>query len=199
MVLTERDLSSLVVRPVLREEDARWNSLMSSHHYLGFRTLPGNSLKYVALLDGEWVALLGWGSAAFKSFHRDRWISWSYEQKMQRLRFVVNNSRFLILPEIRIRNLASKVLSLNVKRLSDDWQRTYGHPVLLAETFIDHSLFRGTCYRAAGFSALGVTRGFRRNGARYFFHGRPKTIFVYCRSQLSPSSNGDNCDMTYHL
>jgi hypothetical protein len=183
-VLIERDLSSLHVRPILRDEVDRWNSLMFSHHYLGFRTLPGNSLKYVAILDEEWVALLGWGSAALKSSPRDTWIGWSSEQRMRRLKYVVNNSRFLVLPGIKIRNLASKTLSLNVKRLSGDWRRIYGHSLLLAETFVDQSLFAGTCYRAAGWRVLGMTRGFRRNGTRYFFHGNPKTVCVVplCRN-----------------
>jgi len=167
---------------------------MASHHYLGFQTLPGNSLKYVAILpapreqnegsDGEWVALLGWGSAALKSSPRDTWIGWSSEQRMRRLKYVVNNSRFLILPDIHVRNLASRALSLNVRRLSADWRRIYGHSLLLAETFVDQSLFAGTCYRAAGWQVLGMTRGFRRNGTRYFFHGKPKTVYVVplCRN-----------------
>jgi len=103
---------------------------------------------------------------------------------MRRLKYVVNNSRFLILPDIHVRNLASRALSLNVRRLSADWRRIYGHSLLLAETFVDQSLFADTCYRAAGWQVLGMTRGFRRNGTRYFFHGKPKTVYVVplCRN-----------------
>ena len=96
--------------------------------------------------DEEWVALLGWGSAALKSSPRDTWIGWSSEQRMRRLKYVVNNSRFLVLPGIHVRNLASRTLSLNVKRLSSDWQAIYGHSLLLGETFVDQSLCAGTCY-----------------------------------------------------
>jgi hypothetical protein len=173
------DLKSIVVRPIQADERETWDSLMSSHHYLGFRHLVGESIRYVALLNGEWVALLGWSSAAFKSRYRDEWIGWSEEQRWQRLKYITNNSRFLILPGVRIKNLASKILSCNVKRLSKDWQLSYGHPVVLAETFVDHNRFRGTCYKAAGWRAMGKTRGFGRNAGRYYAHGLSKTIFLY--------------------
>jgi len=91
---------------------------------------------------------------------------------------VVNNQRFLILPWVRIKNLASKVLSLNLKRLSRDYQAIYGHPVVLAETFIDPRRFTGTSYRACGWIALGQTRGYGRDAGRYFFHGQPKTVLL---------------------
>ncbi len=172
------DLKSLVVRPIRSDEKDKWDRLMSTHHYLGFRHLVGESLKYVAELQGRWVALLGWGSATFKSGARDKWIGWSPEQQWQRLQFLANSQRFLFLPGIRIKNLASKILSINVKRLSADWQAVYGHPILLAETFVDHTRFAGTCYRAAGWIALGQTRGYGRNAGCYFYHGHPKTIFV---------------------
>ncbi|MBF7083019.1 DUF4338 domain-containing protein [Desulfallas sp. Bu1-1] len=174
----ETNLKTLVVRPIRKKERKTWDELMSAHHYLGFRQLVGESIRYVALLDGKWVALLGWCSAAFKSGPRDRWIGWSDKQRLQRLRFIANNSRFLILPGIRIKNLASRILALNLKRLSSDWLKAYDHPIYLAETFVDHSRFAGTCYRAAGFVALGKTRGFGRNAGRYFVHGEEKTILI---------------------
>lgn len=170
------NLRSLRVRPILPEEEPAWNELMARCHYLGFRKLSGDQLKYVALLEGTWVALLGWGAAAFKCRPRDRWIGWTPEQQWQRLRYVVNNQRFLVL--VRIPNLASKVLALNLKRLSADWQARFGYPVVLAETFIDPQRFRGTAYRAAGWWPLGLTRGYGRSGGRYYRHDHPKTIWV---------------------
>ena len=152
---------------------------MREHHYLGFRTLPGKSIRYVAEFEGDWLALLGWGSSAFKFGARDRWIGWTREQQWRRLQFVACNKRFLILPGCHIPNLASRVLSLNLKRLYRDWEMFHGHPVLLAETFVDPSRFAGVCYRAAGWVPLGMSRGFGYNGGRYFHHGEPKTIFVY--------------------
>jgi len=152
---------------------------MSAHHYLGFRKLVGESIKYVAELQNQWVALLGWGTAAFKCSSRDEWIGWMKEQQWTRLVFIANNLRFLILPDVRIPNLASKILAVNLKRLSADWQIIHGHPIVLVETFVDHSRFAGTCYRAAGWIRLGQTRGFGRNAGQYYYHGLSKTIYVY--------------------
>lgn len=151
---------------------------MREHHYLGLRAIVGEAMRYVALLDGRWAALVGWGACAFKNRHRDEWIGWDPEIQWRRLKFLANNTRFLILPSARIPNLASKVLSLNLRRLSEDWQGLYGHPIWLVETFVDPSRFTGTCYRAAGWTLLGRTRGFGRNAGQYHGHGHVKTIFV---------------------
>ena len=151
---------------------------MSTYHYLGFKQLVGESLKYIAFLNNDPVALLGWGCAAFKSRHLDKWIGWSPKLQWQRLKYVVNNMRFLILPHIRVKNLASCVLALNTKRLSRDYQAIYDHPVFIAESFIDHARFKGTSYLAAGWIPLGQTRGYLRNGGKYYFHGACKTILV---------------------
>ncbi len=167
----------LLVRLVRADEVVRWDELMAAHHYLGMRRLVGESLRYVAEEGGEWRALVGWGSAAFKCAPRDRWIGWTREQQWRRLRFVANNLRFLVLPEARRPNLASRVLGANLRRLSRDWQAVFGHPVLLAETFVGPR-FTGGCYRAAGWQELGRTRGYRRNGGRYYFHGKPKGVWV---------------------
>ncbi|MDT3700431.1 MAG: ISAs1 family transposase [Thermincola sp.] len=174
----QTELHSLWVRIIRPDEESRWNELMKTYHYLGFRQLVGESIKYVAEINGEWVALMGWGTAAFKCGARDEWIGWSREQQWSRLLYVANNSRFLILPSVKIPNLASKILSVNVKRLSSDWQKVYGHPIVLVETFVDHSRFKGTCYLAAGWVRLGQTRGFGRNAGQYYYHGKTKTVFV---------------------
>jgi predicted transposase YbfD/YdcC len=172
------NLDFLVVRPIFRKEAGMWDELMRAHHYLGFNILPGKSLKYVALLDGQWVALLGWGAAALKNGPREKWLGWSLEQKTQRLNYVVNNQRFLILPGVDLKNLASKALALNTKRLCADWQAAFDYPVLLAETFVNHSRFNGTCYRAAGWLPLGKTSGYGRQGGTYYYHGETKTVLV---------------------
>ncbi|MEW6523300.1 MAG: Druantia anti-phage system protein DruA [Bacillota bacterium] len=165
-------LNSLVVRPIRPDEEPTWNTLMATHHYLGFERLVGESLKYVALLEGEWVALIAWGTAAFKCAARDQWIGWSREQQWQRLKFLANNQRCLILPHVHQPNLASKCLALNLRRLSADGQASFGHPVLLAETFVDPSRFQGT------WLPLGQTRGFGLSSSRYYHHGQPKTVWV---------------------
>lgn len=155
------DLKKITVRPVLsREEEARWNETMRAHHYLDFNRLTGETVKHVALHEGAWVALVGWGSAAFKSAPRDRYLGWPPEVRTARLRYIANNQRFLILPSRRIKNLASRVLSLSCRRLPDDFLRFFGHRVVLAETFVDPSRFSGTCYKAPGWIPIGETRGF---------------------------------------
>lgn len=171
-------LRSVIVRPITALERSNWDILMAKHHYLGFKSLVGKSIRYVAELQNHWVALLGWSTAALKCRPRDLWIGWPEVIQWQHLHLIANNSRFLILPDIHIPNLASRILSLNLKRLANDWQNIHGHPVLLAETFVDTSRFAGTCYKAANWIYLGQTRGFGRSSRRYFHHGQPKAIFV---------------------
>ena len=168
----------LVVRLVRPEERDRWKTLMAAHHYLGFRGLVGEALYYVACLDDEWVALLGWAAAAWMCRPRDQWIGWTRAQQWERLRFVVNNVRFLILPDVQMPNLASKTLALNTRCLATDWQAAYGHPVVLAETFVDPDRFTGTAYRAAGWQYLGQTQGYARHSRHYVHHGHPKALWV---------------------
>ena len=171
-------LHCLIVRPITADERSDWDTLMATHHYLGFRSLVGESIRYVAALQGQWVALLGWCAAALKCRPRDRWIGWPQVIQWQRLHLIANNARFLILPGIHLPNLASKILSLNLQRLAKDWEEIYGHPVVLAETFVDLSRFAGTCYRAANWLYLGQTRGFGKSSRRYFHHGQSKAMFV---------------------
>ncbi|PSR28018.1 MAG: ISAs1 family transposase [Sulfobacillus benefaciens] len=177
----------LVIRLVRPEERTRWRTLMAQHHYLGFRGMVGEALMYVACLDEEWVALLGWAAAAWMCRPRDQWIGWTRSQQWERLRFVTNNVRFLILPEVHIPHLASKTLALNTRRLSEDWRAVYGHPVVLAETFVDPARFAGTAYRAAGWLRLGETRGFARTKTGYVRHGHPKTLWVRPLEPQSPA------------
>lgn len=172
------DLRSVQVRPLRAGERREWDRLMREHHYLGFRGFVGESLRYVAQWQGRWVALLGWSAAALKCQARDRWIGWPEVVQWQRLGLVVNNTRFLLLPGERVANLASRVLALNVQRLSGDWQLAHGHPVWLAETFVDSRRFAGTCYRAAGWLRVGTTRGYGRRAGGYEAHGVPKTVWI---------------------
>jgi len=172
-------LKKVVVRPILPGERQRWEALMRQHHYLGFAGMVGESLRYVAECGGQWLALLGWQAAALKCRPRDRWIGWPSVLHYQRLHLIANNGRFLILPEGKIPNLASRVLSLNLKRLSADWQAVHGHPLLLAETFVDPDRFTAACYRAANWRVLGRTRGYAKCQMTYTHHSRPKWVLVY--------------------
>jgi hypothetical protein len=175
----EVELSRVRVRLIGAGERGEWDTLMRAHHYLGFTALVGRSLRYVAEIDGRWLALLGWASPALKCARRDAWIGWSPTLQWQRLALIANNSRFLMLPGERVQNLASRILGLNLARLSQDWRAVHGHRLLLAETFIDPGRFAGTCYRAANWIELGRTRGFAKCNHTYVEHGNAKQIWVY--------------------
>lgn len=175
-VMTAADVAprGIVVRPIKVEELPRWREAMERFHYLGDGVIVGETLRQVAESEGRWVALLGWGAAVLKSRHREAWVGWDERTKYQRLHLVANNVRFLVLPWVHVPCLASAVLSRSLRRLSADWQEHYDHPIMLAETFVDLSRFRGTCYRAANWLHLGETRGMRRKGAGYESHGNKK-------------------------
>lgn len=146
---------------------------------MGLPTFVGEYLKYFVCIEDQPVACLGWSSAAFKVQARDRFIGWNENTKRQRLCYIVNNARFLVFPWINIKHLASKILSLNLKRLSEDWIRKYNHPLYLAETFVDISRFKGTSYQAANWHYVGKTQGSGKKGNRYYYHGQAKAVYVY--------------------
>lgn len=169
----------LQIRLIGSGEAYLWGYLLHHYHYLGLPKLVGEHLRYLAYLNGQVVACLAWASAAFKVKSRDDFIGWDPTTRHQRLYLVANNARFLVLPWIRIRHLASKVLALNLRRLSDDWQNAYQHRVYLAETFVDTSRFQGTCYKASNWLCVGQTRGSAKKGNEYQFHGQSKAVFLY--------------------
>ena len=156
-----------------------WDHLVHHYHYLGRPRLVGEHLKQLVFMEEQVVGCLGWASAAWKSAPRERWIGWSLAQKRARLPLVTNNVRFLLLPWVRVAHLASKVLALSARCLSAAWQARYGHPVVLAETFVDLGRFQGTCYRAANWQYLGTTRGHAKRGNAYHRHGGVKALYVY--------------------
>ena len=153
---------------------------MQAHHYLGSLAKIGENLGYVATYLGDWVALLSFSSAVLKCAVRDRWIGWNFRYQYSRLNLLTNNNRFLILPEWHYPNLASKTLSLCLKRLSGDWLTRFGHPLLLVETFVDPERFQGTLYKAANWLYLGDTQGFSRTRQGYSATATaPKMLFVF--------------------
>ena len=168
------------VRPIRADERRRWDALMDEHHYLGFRQFAGRGLRHVAEWRGRWLALLGWQSGAFKCAPRDRWLGWHRSVQFRRLHLVANNTRFLVLPEATgVSNLASRALSRSVRRLGADWAALHGHPLELAETFVDPARFRGTCYAASNWTRVGRTKGFaRHNGSYTDPHEVPKEMYV---------------------
>jgi uncharacterized protein DUF4338 len=161
-------------------EEVRLHEHLRRHHYLGLRVV-GENLKYlVQTREGQDVACLLFGAAAWQSAPRDRFIGWSAAQRAEGLSHVVNNSRFLILPWVKVPGLASHILSRAMRRLNADWQSKYGHPVWLVETFVDRERFTGTAYRAANWQSLGQTRGRGRQGPDPRVRSTSlKEVFVY--------------------
>jgi len=170
-------LDHVTVRLIRPEERASFDELLVKEHYLHNAELVGEQLRYVAEHDQQWLALLTWNAAAFNLRLREAWIGWTPQQKKRRLTLVVNNSRFVV--RVRVPNLASRVMSGCVQRVSSDWLQTYGHEVLVAESFVDPQLFQGTCYKASGWTLLGQTQGFQRSRQDYYVeHDRPKQLWV---------------------
>jgi len=175
------NLDEVRVRPVERHEEPLHRQLMAAHHYLGYLPKIGHTLWYTATYHEQWVALLIFSAAAWKCAVRDRWIGWDFHHQYDydRLKLIANNSRFVILPDWHRANLGSKILSLCQKRLSDDWQKRFGHRLLLLETFVDPQRFFGTVYRAANWTYLGLTQGYRRTRQGYSATVlSPKKVFV---------------------
>ena len=144
------ELGALEIRQVRRTpEEGLFGRLLQSHHYLRYTRPVGEHLKHLVYARGRPLACLAWSSAPRHLGPRDRFIGWSPEQRRAHLHLVAYNTRFLILPSVRVRHLASHLLAQAARQLSADWERLYAHPIYLAETFIDPERFRGTCYRAA--------------------------------------------------
>jgi hypothetical protein len=173
------EYQELCVRFVTLSSGYLWDYLVHHYHYLGLPKLVGEHIRHLVFLDGQVVGCLAWASAAWKLKARDQFIGWGEPTKRRNLHLIANNTRFLILPWITVKYLASKALSLSIRRLRDDWENSYAHPVYLAETFVDISRFEGTCYRAANWRYVGHTKGSAKKGNAYRYHGHPKAVYLY--------------------
>jgi hypothetical protein len=153
-------LAGLRLEAIATAADSRlWNALIAHWHYLGYVPLSGAQLRYLIRWDGGVLGALGFGAAAWKVAARDRWIGWDAATRERQLGGVLNNARFLILPWVQVKNLASKVLAMAAARVVVDFPARYGASVVLLETFVEQPRFRGTCYRAANWQYLGETAG----------------------------------------
>ena len=159
-----KELRPIELQQVRRTGDEPlFNSLMEQHHYLKYEQPVGEHLKYLVWAQGRPIACLAWSSAPRHLGSRDRYIGWNAEARRRNIRFIAYNTRFLILPWVRVPHLASHILGRMAAVLSDEWYRMYSHPIYFAETFIDPGRFRGTCYRAANWQLLGLTTGRGKN------------------------------------
>lgn len=176
------EVGPLTITEVSGQADGRAlvRAALDQFHYLGYRTPVGENLQYV-VRDGaqRLLAVLVFGAAAWKCAARDRWIGWTPEQRQTRLGWIANNHRFLILPSVDVRHLASHVLARVARRSAVDWQTKYGHPVVLLETFVERDRFAGTCYRAANWQGLGATTGRSRQDRHRSLQVPVKEVLVY--------------------
>ncbi|MFQ6113611.1 MAG: IS701 family transposase [bacterium] len=161
------------------EQESYWKHLIRTYHYLSFKWSAGLSLKYLVFSKGSVIAALSWNSGVYKLKLRDQLL---FSYGLERATFpyqVITNTRFLILPWIQVANLASHILSCNIKRLVHDWKNLFNHKPVLLETFVDPNYFKGTCYQASNWVFLGFTQGSSKCGKHYYYHGKKKAIFVY--------------------
>jgi SRSO17 transposase len=187
-----RDFDDAVVLHKVDETkwESYWDKLVDSYHYLGYGWQFGGRVKYVITMGERIVGAIGFCAAVLRLAPRDRCIGITDETRAAMLPYIVNNNRFLIMPWVHVKNLASHALSLSLKRMRADWERQYGIRPYLVETFVDGAEFEGTCYKAANWACLGKTRGFGRVKDGLAYHGRPKDIYVkaLCRRLPKPFS-----------
>lgn len=174
------ELMPIVLQRVTKPAESKlWNELIDRYHYLGYTVLKGAQLRYLIKSSKGYVGAIGFSSAAWKVKDRDAWIGWDNDARIANLHYVVNNSRFLILPWVKSKNLASKILGLCASKLPIDWKARYGYTPVLFETFVEKQRFTGTCYKAANWVLVGQTTG-RGKWDRYMKKGLPiKDVFLY--------------------
>ena len=180
--ITDRlgNLQPLKFQQVRRTSDEPlFNGVMEEHHYLGYEQPVGEHLKYLVWAKSRPIACLAWSSAPRHLASRDHYIGWSAEARLRNIRFLAYNTRFLILPWVRVEHLASHILGHMAARISADWQRMYGHPIYFLETFVDPERFRGTCYRAANWALLGRTTGRGKQSNSYVPNRSIKEVLGY--------------------
>jgi hypothetical protein len=179
---TLRQLGPITIQEISSDtaERKRFAAAMAEFHYLGYRGTVGENIQY-AVTDaaGRLLACLLFGAPAWKCMSRDAFIGWSQAERQQRLSCITNNTRFLILPFVRVPHLASWILGQALRRLSQDWQRKYGHPILLVETFVERDRFAGTSYKAANWIRIGSTTGRSRQDRNHRLQVPVKDVYVY--------------------
>lgn len=161
------------------ERNEQWRRYMSCYHYLGWTPVVGTQLRYWISVEDRVLALVSFGAASWKVGCRDRWIGWETEQREQRLPWIINNTRFLILPWVKSKNLASAILGALGKRVIHDWREAYGIEPVLLETFVDRERFAGTCYKAANWICVGQTKGRGKYDRRHQNRTPIKDVWLY--------------------
>ncbi|MFZ1126612.1 DUF4338 domain-containing protein [Methanoregula sp.] len=161
------------------EESILWNELVERYHYLGYQPLPGAQVRYLVRSGERLLGALGFGAAAWKVAARDSFVGWTPDERKDRLHLVVNNARFLILPWVKVKNLASRILGLAARQVAHDWPDLYGYRPVLLETFVERDRFTGTCYRAANWKRVGCTRGRGKLDCHHRHAVPVKDVYLY--------------------
>lgn len=172
-------LSIEILTSAQRERNTQWRSYLSHYHYLGWTPVVGSQLRYWISVEGQLLALLSFGAASWKVSCRDQWIGWEAEQREQRLPWIINNTRYLILPWVSSKNLASAILGAISKRVAGDWETHYGIRPVLMETFVDSERYAGTCYKAANWLRVGQTKGRGKYDQRHQHKTPIKDVWIY--------------------
>ena len=174
------ELATLTLQPVLGTPASRlWNEYIQRYHYLGYTPMSGSQMRYNVFAGEQLVALLSFGASAWKLGPREQFIGWPEPMRLKNLQRVVNNARFLILPWIQSKGLASKILSKVARQLPKDWQLRYGYRPVLFETFVESQRHRGTCYKAANWVHVGQTTGRGKKSAVHHQIIPIKDIWLY--------------------
>lgn len=164
-------------------EEQLWDDLMRKWHYLGYDKMIGQRVKYLVYWQDIPISAISYNRASYRVGVRDEWLNWSEETRRDLLPHIVNNNRFLIMPWIQVKNLASYILAKTLHLLEYDWFRIYGIRPYAAETFVDASKYQGTCYKAANWRYLGETRGYSKEGKAFVYHGNRKSVYIYVINQ----------------
>ena len=169
----------LIIEPVDRKSSPLWNELIDRYHYLGYSRAGGCQMRFFIYASGHLVALLGFSAAAWRVAPRDRFIGWTDHQRKNHLHRVINNSRFLILPWVQCKNLASRILSFASRKLPGLWQERYHYRPLLLESFVEKERFAGICYKASNWICVGQTLGRGKWDHNNAFDKPVKSIWLY--------------------
>jgi len=161
------------------EHETLWDEIIRKYHYLGYENMIGQRIKYLVLYLSTPIAAISYNRASLRVGVRDTYIGWNEKQKLEGLHQVVNNNRFLILPWVKIKNLASHLISRTLKLLKKDWYELYNTEVFLVETFVNNEMYKGTCYLAANWKYLGTTKGYGKIGHTFVYHGNRKGVYIY--------------------
>ena len=180
LVGTVSDFESPVFK-VIQDASERqlWNYIVENYHYKGCKITVGRHLKYLIYIANQLIGCLAFADSVVKLTARDQWIGWTQEQRESNLHLIINNVRFLILPWVKVKNLASKLLSLSTRIVPSDWLYYYNFRPVMLETFVEKQRFTGASYKAANWIYVGQTKGKGRSGMNYYYNGIIKDIYIY--------------------